>query len=102
MKAYDKELDEENIIKNEELLILFAGLVTVDDESSVIRFIHFTTEEYSKRTRIDWLTQTTERIPSTCLTYLLSQPVLSTPCDAKKSTSPGGPDIGSCHLRRRT
>jgi hypothetical protein len=70
VKVNDKELDEENIVKIEELLALCAGLVTVDDESSVIRLIHYTTDKYFKRSRTDWLTKSSECIASTCLTYL--------------------------------
>jgi len=42
----DKHLDDDNILETEQLLTLCAGLVTIDEQSNNIRFIHYTTQEY--------------------------------------------------------
>ncbi|KAK7398285.1 hypothetical protein QQX98_012343 [Neonectria punicea] len=47
-----------------------AGLVTVDNESGVIRLVHYTTQEYLKRTRERWFQDPECVIMTTCITYL--------------------------------
>ncbi len=66
----DSELDRDNIVIIDELIAACAGLVTVDIESGVVRLIHYTTDDYFKRNRADWMTGAPEYIASTCLTYL--------------------------------
>jgi hypothetical protein len=40
------ELDEENLSKIEYMVSVCAGLVTVDEDSNIIRLVHYTTQEY--------------------------------------------------------
>jgi len=42
----DTEIDEDNILETEQLLTICAGLVTIDEQSDQVRFIHYTTQEY--------------------------------------------------------
>ena len=44
------KLDEENLPEIEDIVSVCAGLVTVDQESDIIRFVHYTTQEYFERT----------------------------------------------------
>jgi hypothetical protein len=43
-------LDEENLPDIGDIVSTCAGLVTVDEESNIIRIVHYTTQEYFKRT----------------------------------------------------
>lgn len=45
------ELDMENFLDVRDMVTACAGLVTVDEESSVIRLVHYTTQEYFDRTQ---------------------------------------------------
>ncbi|KAF2809675.1 uncharacterized protein BDZ99DRAFT_33975 [Mytilinidion resinicola] len=47
----ETKLDPENIPDVEDLLSVCAGLVVVDQESAVIRLVHYTTQEYFERIR---------------------------------------------------
>ncbi|KAH6999490.1 hypothetical protein EDB80DRAFT_583322, partial [Ilyonectria destructans] len=44
------ELREDNISDLEDIVSVCAGLVTVDEESDIIRLVHYTTQEYFERT----------------------------------------------------
>jgi ankyrin repeat protein len=64
------ELDPENIPDIEDLISVCAGLVVVDQESAVIRLVHYTTQEYFEHIRDLWNPDARLHIASTCLTYL--------------------------------
>jgi hypothetical protein len=66
----ESEFDEENLPEIENMISMCAGLVIVDDESDIIRLIHYTTQEYSKRTQISWFLHAQRDIATICLTYL--------------------------------
>ncbi|KAH8702902.1 ankyrin repeat domain-containing protein [Phaeosphaeriaceae sp. PMI808] len=65
-----EELDSENIPDVEDLVSVCAGLVVVDHESTIIRLVHYTTQEYFERIREQWNPSAQLGIASTCLTYL--------------------------------
>ena len=69
VKPDDSELDEDNLRDIEHMVSVCAGLVTVD-ESSIIRLVHYTTQEYFERTQRDWLSSAESDIATTCVTYL--------------------------------
>ena len=50
----EPKLDEENLPQIEDMVSVCAGLVTVDEESGIIRLVHYPTQEYFKRTRERW------------------------------------------------
>jgi ankyrin repeat protein len=54
----------------EDMVSVCYGLVTVDKESNIIRLIHYTTQEYFKRTRKYWFPNAEADITTTCITYL--------------------------------
>jgi ankyrin repeat protein len=66
----DRELDEENIPQIEDMVNVCAGLVTVDEESNVIRLVHYTTQEYFERTQEKWFPNADVSVAKTCITYL--------------------------------
>ncbi|KAL8922168.1 MAG: hypothetical protein Q9208_005363 [Pyrenodesmia sp. 3 TL-2023] len=66
----DSELDMDNIPDVEDMVSDCAGLVVVDDESNIIRLVHYTTQEYFERIREIFNPQAQREIASVCLTYL--------------------------------
>lgn len=66
----DSELGEDNLPQLEDMISVCAGLVTVDEESHIIRLVHYTVQEYFERTRKDWFPNAEENITATCVTYL--------------------------------
>jgi len=49
----EKELDEEALPDEELLISVCAGIVTIDQESNIIRLVHYTTQEYFERNRVN-------------------------------------------------
>jgi ankyrin repeat protein len=66
----EKELDQDNIPDLEDIVSVCAGLVTVDEESNIIRLVHYTTQEYFERIREEWNPSAQLEVTLTCLTYL--------------------------------
>ena len=66
----ETEIDPDNVPDSEDIVSVCAGLVVVDQESAVIRLVHYTTQEYFERTGDAWVPDGQLRIARTCLTYL--------------------------------
>jgi hypothetical protein len=66
----DEELDCDNIPDIEDIISVCAGLVIVDEESNIIRLVHYTTQEYFEQIRESWNPNAQQEIALTCLTYL--------------------------------
>ncbi|KAL7910347.1 hypothetical protein GGI35DRAFT_362990 [Trichoderma velutinum] len=64
------ELDEDAIPQLHDMVSFCAGLVTVDEESNVIRLVHYTTQEFFERKKSDWFPDAEAMIAETCITYL--------------------------------
>ena len=67
----ESTLDHQNLDDVEEIVSVCAGLVTVDEESSIIRLTHYTTQEYLERVLSEWNPSAQETIAEACFTYLL-------------------------------
>jgi hypothetical protein len=76
----DLELDQDNVPDVEEMVTVCAGLVTIDDESNIIRLVHYTTQKYFQRIRESWNPRAQREIASACLTYLSFDPFKSGSC----------------------
>jgi hypothetical protein len=63
-------LDEENLPKIKDMISVCVGLVTVDEESNIIRLVHYTTKEYFERTWNSWFPNAQRDITATCVTNL--------------------------------
>ncbi|KAH7176134.1 ankyrin repeat protein, partial [Dactylonectria macrodidyma] len=65
-------LDEDNVPQIEDMVSVCAGLVTVDKETSIIRLVHPTAQEYFERTQKQWFAdaEADAYITTICLTYL--------------------------------
>jgi hypothetical protein len=70
VKAGESDLDEDNLPEIEDMISVCAGLVTVNEESGIIRLIHYITQEYFERTQKDWFPRGQTDIATTCVTYL--------------------------------
>ena len=63
-------LDEESLPDEDLLVSVCVGLVTIDQESKVIRLVHFTTQIYFERVRGEEFPSASMEIAMKCLTYL--------------------------------
>jgi hypothetical protein len=66
----DCELDEENLQEIKDMISVCAGLVTIDEESNIIRLVHYTTQEYFERSQGKWFPDSDISVSRTCITYL--------------------------------
>ena len=66
----ESRLDEDNLVEIEDIVSVCAGLVTVNEESGIIRLVHYTTQEYFERTQSHWFPEAEREITSVCVTYL--------------------------------
>jgi hypothetical protein len=64
------ELDKDNVPDIDDIISACAGLVTIDEESKIIRLVHYTTQEYFERICSEWNPTGAQELASTCLTYL--------------------------------
>lgn len=80
----DKEIDEDNILDTEQLLTICAGLVTIDEQSDSVRFIHYTTQEYLQRNQSTWLPLANTEIARSCTAYLSIDGLLVGPCASEE------------------
>jgi hypothetical protein len=70
VEAGEDELDRDNCPDVDDMVSACAGLVIIDEGSSVIRLVHYTTQEYFERTRHDWFPDAEAMITTTCMTCL--------------------------------
>ncbi|KAK0708223.1 ankyrin repeat-containing domain protein [Lasiosphaeris hirsuta] len=80
----DNDLDEEGLYDAELLVSVCAGLVTLDEEGSRIRLVHYTTQEYFVYIRGDRFPEAPTEIAKTCLTYLAFSPFAVEYCSSKE------------------
>ncbi|KAJ6438048.1 purine and uridine phosphorylase [Purpureocillium lavendulum] len=64
------ELDEDNIPEVELSVSVCCGLVTVDEESEIIRLVHYTAQEYFEQTQKDWFPNAEADLANISVTYL--------------------------------
>lgn len=63
-------LDEDNLPDMDDIVSVCAGLVITDEESGIIRLVHYTTQDYFERTRQRWFQDAGNDIAQACNTYL--------------------------------
>ncbi|KAK4653514.1 hypothetical protein QC762_0084380 [Podospora pseudocomata] len=69
-KPGKSELDDGDLPCIGDMVSVCAGLVTVDENSGIIRLVHYTTKEYLEGTRPGWNPNAELAITTTCVTYL--------------------------------
>ncbi|KAF5694693.1 hypothetical protein FDENT_821 [Fusarium denticulatum] len=70
----DTDVDEEKLMDIEDMVSTCAGLVTINRWNDTVTLIHYTVEEYLRRTWPRWVNSHLDAqtvIATTCLTYLL-------------------------------
>lgn len=70
VKIGTSRLDEGDIVDEEILFSVCAGLVTTSQESKIVRFIHYTTQRHFEGVRLRYFPEAEQSITKTCLTYL--------------------------------
>ncbi|KAI1667999.1 Ankyrin repeat domain protein [Pyrenophora tritici-repentis] len=80
----EDNIDPENVLTPGDLVSVCAGLVVVDQESDIIRLVHYTTQEYFEQTGDVWNPGGQEDIATTCLTYLSFSAFQSGSCSTDK------------------
>jgi hypothetical protein len=64
------ELDRDNCSHIGLMIYVCNGLVTVDEESNIIRLVHYTTQEYFEQSGSRWFPDAQADLAYTCVTYL--------------------------------
>ncbi|KAI3534099.1 ankyrin repeat protein [Colletotrichum filicis] len=64
------KLDEDNLPELEDIVSVCAGLVTIDEESKIIRLVHYTTQEFFERTKERWIPEAQTLLAKSCVAYL--------------------------------
>jgi hypothetical protein len=70
VEVSESKLDELNFSEIEDIVSVCAGLVTIDEESGIIRLVHYTTQEYFERTQRQWFPDAQTNITTICVSYL--------------------------------
>ena len=65
------DLDEDNLSDVYEIVALCAGLIIIDEETQIIRLVHYTTQEYFRQNGDQLFAYAQQDIATSCLTYLL-------------------------------
>lgn len=65
-----REFDKDSIPEIDLIISSCCGLVTIDEESNVIRLVHYTTQEYFDRMRKQWFPKAETKIANVCTMYL--------------------------------
>ncbi|KAI9731134.1 MAG: hypothetical protein M1834_005327 [Cirrosporium novae-zelandiae] len=76
----DTDLDKDNYPDMDEIRSWCVGLVTVDEESNIVRLVHYTAQEYFDRKLDEWIPTGKMYIARTCLTYLSFETFASGHC----------------------
>ncbi|CAG8889738.1 unnamed protein product [Penicillium egyptiacum] len=66
----ESDFDEDNVPDLIDMVSVCAGLVTIDEQSNIIRLVHYTTQEFFQRNRSTWFPKANYDIGSICMAYL--------------------------------
>ncbi|KAF3230042.1 hypothetical protein TWF192_007105 [Orbilia oligospora] len=77
-------LDRDNISDIDDLISTCLGLVTIDEESNIVRLIHYTAQEYLEREKKLWFLYPHSSIAKVCTIYLSYDVFKSGPCESKE------------------
>lgn len=66
----EQEFDRDNIPEAEDLVMVCAGLVTIDKHTGIIRLVHYTLQEYFESAWDAWFPDAHCEIAKVCITYL--------------------------------
>ncbi|KAF4431022.1 camp-dependent kinase catalytic subunit [Fusarium acutatum] len=66
-----EEFDENNFSAADDMVSSCAGLVIIDEESKIIRLVHYTMQDYFTRNQMQLFSHAEETVTSVCVQYLL-------------------------------
>lgn len=66
----DSSFDHDNLDDLGEIISVCAGLLTAEQESGIVRLVHYTTQDYFERKMPSWNPGAKREIAEICLTYL--------------------------------
>ncbi|KAK8022034.1 hypothetical protein PG993_012801 [Apiospora rasikravindrae] len=75
-----RRMDPERLPETSHLVSVCAGLVTTDEESGIIRLVHYTAQEYFVSTKEHWFPGFQGTILATCISYLSFEEFATRPC----------------------
>ncbi|RPA74608.1 hypothetical protein BJ508DRAFT_215227 [Ascobolus immersus RN42] len=78
----EKSFDEENITDLSHILSVCNGLVTYDEVTTVVRLVHYTTQDYLEKEKQNWLPDAELNLSKVCLTYIQFDSLL---CECRSS-----------------
>jgi ankyrin repeat protein len=84
IKVGESRFNKDRILDTGDILDVCAGLVTIDEQSDNVRFIHYTTQEYLERNREIWLPYANLEISRICTAYLSLDDLSDGPCSIKQ------------------
>jgi hypothetical protein len=64
------DLDEGFVPEIEDMISVCAGLVTIDKSTNIVRWIHYTTQEFFEKTWETWLPNAQLQIATSCIVYI--------------------------------
>ncbi|KAJ5511354.1 hypothetical protein N7453_003457 [Penicillium expansum] len=83
VKDGDTQLHRDGFEKIDRLISVCMGMVTVDEESNIIRSAHYTTQEYLEKAQVLWFPDAEVDVTNTCLTYLSFSGFANGPCGTR-------------------
>jgi ankyrin repeat protein len=84
IKVGESKFNKDRILDTGDILDVCAGLVTIEEQSDNVRFIHYTTQEYLERNREIWLPYANLEISRICTAYLSLDDLSDGPCSTKQ------------------
>ncbi|KAI1876773.1 uncharacterized protein JN550_000845 [Neoarthrinium moseri] len=66
----ETEFFEDNVPDLQDTISVCCGLLTVDEQSDIVRLVHYTTQEFFEATGHLWFPNAQDELLNTCLTYL--------------------------------
>jgi ankyrin repeat protein len=76
-------LDPNDLVSKQTILSVCAGLVSCDNETEIIRLVHYTAQEYFGQHWVKWFKDESMEIADTCITYISFSDFKSGPCGTK-------------------
>jgi len=70
LESTDGFVDQDGLTDKGTLVNVCAGIITIDEESNVIRLVHYTTQQYFEGSGSKHFPNAQQKIAETCLTYL--------------------------------
>ncbi|CAH0047168.1 unnamed protein product [Clonostachys solani] len=66
----DKKLDEDNVRDIKDIVSVCLGLVIVDEQSGIVRLVHYTTQEYFEQTKTRLFPNAEFELATICVAYI--------------------------------